>query len=59
MLGANDGIVQGEADLADIMFLVAIVLFFVGAVAAMIRQPVTAVVVAFGLAFVAFGLLLL
>ena len=54
---ADDGIVSGNFDFADIMFLVAFILFILGAVVAWAIQPraIWATLVAVGLACVSLG----
>jgi hypothetical protein len=50
---------SGNVDLADILFLVAVVLFVVGGVMAYTKDAIWATVVSIGLACVALGLLVL
>jgi hypothetical protein len=56
----EDGIASGNVDAADIMYLIATILFVIGgAVAWGMAKALWATLVALGLAFVAFGLFLL
>ena len=61
MFAVDDGIASGNLNLADICFLVAVILFLIGAAVAWAIQPraLWATLVAVGLAAVSLGLLVL
>lgn len=61
LLAADDGIFSGNANFADVMFLVAFILFIIGAIVAWAIQPraLWATAVSVGLAAVALGWLVL
>lgn len=61
MLAVDDGIFSGNANFADVMFLVAFILFIIGAIVAWAIQPraLWATVVSVGLAAVALAWLVL
>jgi hypothetical protein len=59
MLAVDDGIFNGNLNLADIAFLVAVILFLVGAFLAYGAKALWATLVSVGLAAVAFGWLVL
>jgi hypothetical protein len=52
-------IIDGEADLADVLFLLAFLLFCIVAVMNLMRRSVEAALTSFGLAAVALGWLVL
>lgn len=52
-------IIDGELDLADVLYLVAVILFAVGAVLAVMRRTVDQVLLFAGLTFVALAFLVL
>jgi uncharacterized membrane protein len=52
-------IIEGEADLADVLFLVAVILFCIVAIFHLMRRAVEGALLAFGLAAVALGWLVL
>ena len=61
LLAADDGIFSGNNNFADVMFLVAFILFIIGAIVAWAIQPraLWATAVSVGLAAVALGWLVL
>ena len=59
MLAADDGIFQGNFNLADIAFLVALILFIIAFVIRLQARAIDAAIIAAGLACVAFGWLVL
>lgn len=59
MNAVDDGIVSGNFTLADIAFLVALILFAIGAFLAWPTKTLWAFLVALGLACVSLGLLVL
>jgi len=64
MFAVDDGIFQGNFNLADISFLIAVILFVIAALASWPRNdangwPYYGVLVPLGLGFVALGLLVL
>lgn len=61
LLAVDDGIVSGKAGFADMMFLVALILFIIGAVVAWSVQPrlLWATSISLGLAATALGWLVL
>jgi hypothetical protein len=59
LLAADDGIWQGNLNLADIFFLIAAILFFIGAFIAYSVKTFYATLIAAGLGLVALGWLVL
>ena len=61
LLAADDGIFSGKFDLADICFLVALIVFTIAFVIRLLIRPIPidAVMIAAGLTFVALGWLVL
>ena len=59
LLAADDGIFSGKLDLADIFFLIAAILFVIGAIIAWQVKTLYATLISAGLASVALGLLVL
>ena len=61
LLAADDGIVNGNANFADVCFLVGFILFIIGAIVAWAIQPraLWATAVSVGLACMALGWLVL
>jgi len=59
LLAADDGIFSGKLDLADLFFLIAVILFGIGAVIAYSVKTFYATLIAAGLCFVALGWLVL
>jgi hypothetical protein len=61
LLAADDGIFSGKFDLADICFLVAVIVFAIAFVIRLMLRPVPidSVMIAVGLMFVAIGWLVL
>jgi hypothetical protein len=55
MVGVDDGVVSGNFTFADIMFLVAFIVFLVGAFLAYGAKALWATLVAIGLAAVSLG----
>jgi hypothetical protein len=56
----EDGLASGNADIADVFFLIAAILFFiVGVFRLLVPRAIDSAGVAFGLGFLAVGLLLL
>ena len=58
LFAADDGLVNGNLDLADLFFLIGVILFCVGGVIALQVKTLYAALVAFGLACTALGLLM-
>ena len=59
MFAVDDGIFQGNFNLADIAFLVALILFIIAFVIRLQARAIDAAIIAAGLACVAFGWLVL
>jgi hypothetical protein len=59
MLSVDDGIFSGKFDLADIFFLIATILFVIGAIIAFQVKTLYATLISAGLAAVALGWLVL
>jgi hypothetical protein len=59
MIAADDGIFQGNFNLADIAFFVALILFIIAFVVRLQARAVDAAIIAAGLACIAFGYLVL
>jgi hypothetical protein len=59
LLAVDDGIFQGNFNLADICFLTAVILFVIGAIIAFQVKTLYATLISAGLAAVALGLLVL
>lgn len=59
MIAADDGIFQGNFNLADIAFLVALILFIIAFVVRLNAKAVDAAIIAAGLACVALGWLVI
>ena len=59
MIAVDDGIFQGNLNLADIAFLVAVILFVIGAIIAFQVKTLYATLISAGLAAVALGWLVL
>jgi hypothetical protein len=59
LLAADDGIWQGNANLADICFLIGVILFAIAGVIAYSVKTFYATLIAAGLAVVSLGLLVL
>ena len=59
LLAADDGVINGKANLADICFLIAVILFAIGAVIAYSVKTFYATLIAAGLCAVSLGWLVL
>jgi len=59
MIAVDDGIFSGNANLADIGFLVALILFIIAFVIRIQARAIDAAIIAAGLACIAFGWLVL
>jgi hypothetical protein len=59
MLLVDEGVIHGHLNLADIFFLIAVIVFFIGAFIAYSVKTFYATLIAAGLAFTALGLLVL
>ena len=59
MLAVDEGVIHGHLNLADIFFLIAAIVFFIGAFIAYSVKTFYATLIAIGLGFTALGLLVL
>ena len=59
MNAVDDGLVNGNLDLADVLFLIAMVCFLVEAVLRLAKRPILGILVPLGLAALALGFLVL
>lgn len=59
LLAADDGVINGNLNLADIFFLIAVIIFAIGAFIAYSVKTFYATLIALGLMFAALGWLVL